>query len=99
MTSTDEFFNQQFGDSVNAMSEDEMMGMLKDLVGTHHWIAILKYHRMRRAVALGSLCTIDPVKDTTLIARTQGGLSGLSDLEEMVFRLNAPEVRSNPEED
>ena len=90
MTSVDEFFNKQYGDSVAAMAEDEMMGLLKDLQNTRHWIAILKYLQYRRSVATGSLCTMDPVQNPTAIARTQGALSGLSDLEEMVYRLNNP---------
>lgn len=88
MTSVDEFFNKQFGESINVMTDDEMSGLLKDLQNTRHWVAILKYMQFRRSVATGSLCTMDPVQNPTAIARTQGALSGLSDLEEMVFRLN-----------
>lgn len=90
MTSVDEFFNTQFGHSIKEMTEGEMYDILHNLPSARSWIAILKYGQLRRAVAAGALCTLDPVKDPTLIARTQGALSGLSDLEEVVYRLNNP---------
>lgn len=92
MTKVEEFFNDRFGDSVKSMTEGQMLELLKELSVTPHWIAILKYQQARRAVAAGSLCTLDPVANPTLIARTQGAMSGLSDLEEIVFTLNNPEV-------
>ena len=92
MTEVDEFFNKQFGDQIKSLSEDQMLGLLKDLSTTRHWIAILKYMQDRRAIAIGAICTMDPVKEPTSISRTQGALSGLSDLEEIVFRLNNPQT-------
>lgn len=83
-------FNGQFIDAITAMEHDEMMQLLKSLSGTKNWIAIVKYLQMRRAVATGGICTMDPVTNPTAIARAQGALSGLSDLEEIVYRLNNP---------
>lgn len=95
MTSVEEFFNKRFGESIASMNESEMRDILKELSETSFWVAILKYQRMRRSVAIGSLCTIDPIQNPTLTARTQGALSGLSDLEEMVYRLSVPPPESS----
>ena len=87
---TSDEYNKQFIGAIEKMDHEQMMQELKALSETKYWIAIIKYFQMRRAVATGGICTMDPVKDPTAIARTQGALSGLSDLEEMVYRLNNP---------
>ena len=86
----DKFFTQEILDAMKSMSQSEMFSLLKDLQSTNHWIAILKYNYDRRANAHAMLATIDPIKEPTSMARTQGILSGLSDLEEIVRRLNTP---------
>lgn len=95
----DNFFNQRFGDRVKEMTNDEMIQALRGLVETDGWIAILKYHRARKEMAQNMLYAIDPVKEPTQIARTQGMLSGLSDLEDAVFRLSKPPVEEEGSKD
>lgn len=88
MTSVEDYFNKRFGDMVAGMSEGQMLDLLKDLIEQSHWIAIMKYLQGRRSLVKEALYTIDPIKDPTLMARTQGSLTGLSDLEDMLYHLN-----------
>jgi hypothetical protein len=94
----DKLFTQDILDAMKNMQQSEMFSLLKDLQSTNHWIAILKYNYDRRANAHAMLATIDPIKEPTSMARTQGILSGLSDLEEIVRRLNTPPEKEDDEE-
>lgn len=95
----DNIFTEDVLTAMKEMTQSEMFAQLKDLHGTPQWIAILKYNYDRRANAHAMLATIDPAKEPTSMARTQGILSGLSDLEEVVRRLNAPPVEMDSEDD
>lgn len=86
MASNENFI--KFRAAIEEMSQDEMFGTLKALVGTRSWVAIMKYQQARRSMAADSLLSMDPVKNPSQISKTQGILSGLSDLEELVFKLN-----------
>ena len=88
MSSVSEFFNEKYGSNVSSMTDGQMKDLLKDLIDTDHWIAILKYNQSRKIMTQNALYTIDPIKDPTLMARTQGTLTGLTDLEDAVYRLN-----------
>jgi len=50
------------------------------------------------SIAQNSLYTLDPFKDQTAIARTQGMLLGMVDLQEMVIMLNAKDKNIDKEE-
>lgn len=69
------------------MTEDDMRQRLKELVGSQYWPAILKYFDSRSSFVEGALRTIDPFKEPTQVARNQGLLMGLGDLEEAVSLL------------
>lgn len=94
--SPEEFFNKNFGEAIEEMKNDEMTQVLKELAESREFVAILKYNRMRKQVIQGSLFTMDPIKDPTAMARAQGMLAGMSDLEDAIFHLTKREV---PEED
>jgi hypothetical protein len=64
-----------------------MLSLLKDLPQTEHWFSILKYVQQRLRVNEGGLYYTDPVKDPTTIARTQGIMLGLSDLQNAVITI------------
>lgn len=72
---------------MNEMSIKEMFSVLKDLVGTRAWIAILKYNQQRLSISQNALFSGDPVKDPTNMARNQGIMLGLSDMQNAVISL------------
>lgn len=86
--------NLKFRKFVEEMDQDEMFGVLKNIISSRVWIAILKYQHARRSMAADSLLTMDPVQNPSAISKTQGILAGLSDLEELVTRLNEPTQES-----
>jgi hypothetical protein len=94
--SPEEFFNKNFGAAVESMTNEEMSQVLKELAETEFFVAVLKYNRMRKQVIQGSLFTMDPIKDPTSMARAQGMLAGMSDLEDAVFHLTK---KQTPEEE
>lgn len=54
MASNENFI--KFRAAIEEMSQDEMFGTLKALVGTRSWVAIMKYQQARRSMAADSLC-------------------------------------------
>jgi len=68
---------------MEAMTDVEMIQLIKELEDTRFWIAISKYTMERIIVAQNSLNVLDPIKNGVDIARAQGILSGLMDLHSM----------------
>jgi len=66
------------------MTEKDMIDLLMELSETPHWKAVKRYHAIRCIMAENALCTIDPFKEPTQMARNQGIRMGLNDLEEFV---------------
>lgn len=82
-----EYFNKDIMDAMNALSIKEMVGVLKDLPNSPFWIAILKYNQQRLSLSQNALFSGDPFKDPTGMARNQGILLGISDLQNAVISL------------
>ena len=82
-----EYFTQDVYDQVKAVSMEDMKVMLKELEGTPTWFAIIKYNQERLLNAQNALITLDPFKEPTAMARYQGVMSGLLDLQEGVISL------------
>lgn len=76
------------------MENSEMEQLIHGIYGTRLWIALIRYLTKRLELASGSLRTLDPVKEPTAIARSQGTLSGLVDLYNMVYLLHANSSKS-----
>lgn len=81
------YFNKEVAKAMDDMSEGEMGALLKELTETKYWIAISKYVQSRLMVANGSLAVIDPIKEPTTLARAQGIMSGLMDLQDMTNKI------------
>lgn len=64
-----------------------MKTLLREIEGKPVWFALLKYTQERVSVMQNSLLTLDPAKNATEIARTQGMISGLFDLQEAILTL------------
>jgi len=83
------YFNKEFMLKVTSLPTDEMLVTLRELEGTKFWTAIVKYSQERLANAQQALITMDPFKEPTSMARYQGVMSGLLDLQEAVISLKA----------
>ena len=69
------------------MTEDLMNELLMDLSSSVYWPAICRYNNERYKVIDNGLRTLDPFKDPTNMARTQGFFGGLSDIIKYVEEL------------
>jgi len=63
------------------LSESEMKDILVELYETKFWKAIKQYYIMRCIYTDDALRSIDPFKNPTDMARSQGIFLGLNDLE------------------
>jgi hypothetical protein len=81
------YFTPEIESKIAAMGPQEMQEVLKAMVSTPAWIALLKYNQDRLRYVQGSLFYTDPVKEPTEIARTQGIMLGLSDFQNAVIGL------------
>lgn len=86
-SATSSYFTEEFMAKVREMSASEMVDMLKDLESTRYWIALVKYSHERMNVAQQGLYTLDPFKEQTAMARYQGILTGLTDVQEAIIRM------------
>jgi hypothetical protein len=78
----------------NAKNEEEMTNdlmneLLKELGESVFWPAIQRYVQSRYVQIDNGLRTIDPFKNPTEMARTQGFFGGVSDLTKYVEELKA----------
>lgn len=70
---------------MNNLSENEMLDLLVELADSIFWPAIQKYNRLRDDIISNVFNSIDPFKEPTQMARTQGVRIGLYDLEGAVI--------------
>ena len=96
---TSQYFDKELYRKMETMGEREMGQVLLDLTTTEYWVAISKYVQSRLMVATGSLSILDPFKNPTEIARAQGILSGLMDLQDMTSKVKeAIEIAAKKEQ-
>ena len=80
------YFQEELNKLADEMTNGDMIEQLKELENTRYWVAITKYVQDRMLVAQGSLCVLDPITQAASIARAQGILSGLLDLQDMIIK-------------
>jgi uncharacterized small protein (DUF1192 family) len=81
------YFTKEVEDRIAAVSDEQMLILLRELEATPFWLGILKYNQNRLRLAQDSLLFADPVKDPTSISRSQGVMLGVSDLQNAVIIL------------
>lgn len=63
-----------------AINEKQMKDLLMELYHTNYWQAIKRFNDVHSIIAENALCTIDPFKNPTIMARQQGIRMGLASL-------------------
>lgn len=81
------YFTQDVFTKIREVDNGVMRTLLRELEDTPTWFAILKYTQERVSVVQNSLLVIDPVKNATEIARYQGMISGILDLQDAILSL------------
>lgn len=84
---TREYFTKEIEGAIREMSEEEMLRELIGIEGTRAWTAILKYNQIRLGHCQSAVFSGDPFKEPTSIARNQGIMLGLSDLQNAIILL------------
>ena len=93
-----EYFTDDVRTQVREMSNEDMRTLLKELEGTPTWFAILKYNQERISTVQNSFLSLDPVKEPTKIARYQGAITGMLDLQDAILNLKFNAKRAeNPD--
>lgn len=71
------------------MTLKEMESLLKEMISTRQWIAILKYVNTRTLLLDSQLRSTNPTADPHTISWAQGAMAGIYDIENYVIDLNA----------
>lgn len=98
VASVREYFTDAINEQVNEMTLAEMADLLRNLPMSRVWLAIIKYNQERILYSQSILFSADPFKNPTDMARQQGVMLGLSDLQNAVIELNT-EKEEDGEED
>lgn len=99
VASVREYFTDAINEQINEMSIKEMADILKNLPSSRIWIAILKYNQERLLFSQSILFSADPFKDPTNMARQQGVMLGLSDLQNAVIELNTEKTQEEEDDE
>ena len=83
-----DYFTNDVREAVNAMSNGDMRDLLKALLDTPTWYAILKYNQDRIGTIQGSFLVLDPLKEASKISQYQGVVTGMLDLQDAIITLN-----------
>ena len=100
-----DYFTEDVHTRMRSMTEEDMIQKLRNMEQSEYWIAILKYNQMRLSVSQSALFIGDPVKEPAAMARQQGVMLGLSDLQNAVVSLvqgaaeEAKEAQQQEDED
>lgn len=92
------YFTKDINDQITEMSLKEMESLMREMITTRNWIALLKYTSMRTPLLDATLRGTDPVKDPSKISWAQGCMAGICDIESYVIDLNAPKKEQEPED-
>ena len=91
------YFTEDIRATIRDLSNEDMKDSLKRIEGTPYWFAILKYTQDRIGVIQDSFLTLDPIKDATKMARYQGAITGMLDLQDAVLSLKFDAIKAeNP---
>lgn len=71
------------------LTTEQRDDLLLELSNTDYWLAIITYYAGRKVYVENGFKTLDPFKQPTELARNQGILQGLDDLEFMVESIKA----------
>jgi hypothetical protein len=85
------YFTKEINDQIAEMPLKEMESLMKEMISTRNWIALLKYTGMRTPILDAQLRSINPIENPHTISWSQGCLAGLCDIETYVIDLNSPE--------
>lgn len=83
------YFTKEIVEKMSEMGAKEMESVLKAMVSSREWIAILKYISMRTPLLDATLRTTNPTTDPHIISWSQGAMAGLSDMENYIIELNS----------
>lgn len=86
------YFTEEINNQIREMTPKQMQSILKEMISTPYWIAILKYVGMRTPILDATLRGTNPSVDPSKISWAQGCLAGMSDLEGYVIELNSSKV-------
>lgn len=93
-----QYFTQEIEDAVRTMTDEEMFKLLSQLEQSEYWTAILRYSQIRSSYTQSAILGADPVTHPTMIARNQGIMIGLSDMQNAVITLWQEKQKvANPE--
>jgi hypothetical protein len=93
------YFTRELEDTIRDMSDEEMFRELTNLEQTRAWIAILKYNQARLSVSQSAIFSADPLKDPVGIARNQGIMLGVCDLQNAVIMIKQEREEDAKEEE
>ncbi len=93
------YFTKEINDQMQEMSMPEMESLLKEMITTRQWIALLKYTSIRSSFLDSTLRSTNPVKEPHNISWAQGAMAGLCDIETYVIDLNAPKQKQVEEDE
>lgn len=83
------YFNKEIEKRISEMSIKQMTILMKEIIDSEAWIAILKYTGTRMVPLDSILRTADPTKNAHQISWAQGCMAGLCDIENYVIDLNS----------
>jgi len=98
MTNVRNYFTEEINKRVEEMTVKEMESILKSLINTDHWVALLKYNEVRLPMLDSILRSTDPIKDASRISWTQGCMAGLWDVPTYIIDLNNNQERTTTDE-
>ena len=88
------YFTADINQQIAEMTPKRMEGLLKELVTTPHWIALLKYEQIRMPLLDSILRSTNPTENPHMISWAQGVMAGLCDLENYVIELNSKDKQT-----
>jgi hypothetical protein len=91
------YFTKEVNDQIVEMSMKEMESLMKEMIESRFWIALLKYTSMRTPLLDSALRQTNPIQDPHKISWSQGCMAGLCDIETYIIDLNFPEKPASDE--
>lgn len=91
------YFTADINSKVSEMTMKEMESLMKEMISSRQWIAILKYVGTRSLLLDSQLRATNPTNDPHTISWSQGALAGIYDIENYIIDLNASKKEEEEE--
>jgi len=82
-----QYYTEELATTIRKMTDEEMFALMYQMEQSEYWPAMMRYNQIRSSYTQSAILVADPVKEPTIIARNQGIMLGLADMQNAIIMM------------